>query len=307
MGGGWVAAVSGYEGSRFVDIKNQVFAESYLTLPRYRIDKARFGKSGDRLDNQVLQAGLRTLTLQDDLIDFPNDQKLFQANGICFAGEWVIDQASAYTGQFSNPTRTLVIVRASVALNGTEQWHKRAFGMAIKLFPRADADTLVPTQNLFVMHSLGGVKVKHVLDLTLDNAPSLGALPPFSQLGTALRLRKDLELADRKVSTSVPDVAFRPVSHLAEDPAVARVVAPTWVRLRAKDSLPRVDHPDFRDELRTGHYPNSQLIWNIDVATGERSKKKWAQWQHIGKLVLSESITSPICDQRLHFAHPTLG
>lgn len=75
--GGWVGAVSGYEGSRFVDIKNQVFAKPYIILPRYRINKARFGKSGDRPDNLVLQAGLRTLTLQDDLFDLPNNQKLF--------------------------------------------------------------------------------------------------------------------------------------------------------------------------------------------------------------------------------------
>lgn len=145
--------------------------------------------------------------------------------------------------------------------------------MAIKLFPGADAETIVPTQNLFVMHSLSGVKVKHVLDLTLDNAPTLGALPPFSQLGTALRLRRELELAYRKVSAADPDVVFRPVFHLARNPAMAEAVALTWVRLRAKDSLPRVDRSDFRDELRTEHYPYSQLIWDINVATGERGKK----------------------------------
>ena len=300
------ANTTAYEGSSFSHIRDVVFTDPYSRLPQYRIDKQLFGRSGDHADNRVLRAARRTLTVRDDLFDFPGERKLFQANGICFAGEWQIEGQSPYTGQFRQGTRTPVVVRASVALDGTKQRHKRAFAMAIKLFPDAeDRDTRVQTLNLFVMHSFAGVRVDHVLDLELDNAPDLGSLPSIWQLGTVLRLRGDLERADREVSPEGPDVTFRPVDHLAAHGAT-QVVSPTWVRLRAPDSLPRVDAADFRDELRTANYPHSRLIWAIETAQGKRGGKKDARWTPLGSLVLTESVVSPACDRRLHFAHPRL-
>jgi len=305
----------------FEYIRDQVFSDPYEELPVYKINKKNFGSSGDRSDNHVLQAGRRSLELEQNLFDFPNQQKLFQANGICFAGSWVIDQSSEFTGLFSEGTQVAVIARASVALDGTLQKHKRAFGMAIKLFPvnrsNAKQATTLQTQNLFVMHSLGGIRTKYVLDLSLDNSPSLGSLPPLRQLRTALRLRKDFELAERQISKEdgkgMVDVSFRPVSHLAEVLAdgslVKEQVSPTWVRLSVDEDLPRVDRNDFRDELRTDNYPESRLIWKIEVAYGDPSHKKQkknADWKSIGKLVLHESVTSATCDQRLFFQHPRI-
>ena len=294
-----------YEGSSFDDIHRLVFAQPYAQLPLYEIDRNSFGRSGNHPDNQVLQAARRTLSLRDDLHDFPGERKLFQANGICFAGEWQILRPSGYTGQFREGTVTPVIARASVAFDDTRQGDKRTFGMAIKLFPAAHREIRAPTLNLFVMHSLGGVRIRHVLDLELDNAPRLDSLPPFSKIGTALRLQRDLERADREAGAADPAAAFRPVSHLAAE-ASAAPVAPTWVRLRAPDSLPRHNAEDFREELRTQHYPESRLVWEIDVASGERGDKKGAHWVTLGQLVLTESVTSSACDRRLHFAHPRL-
>lgn len=298
--------VSAYEGSSYNAIKQAVFQSPYPELPHYRVEKKLFGKSGRNEDNHLLRAAKRTLTIEDDLLEFPQGQKLLNANGICFAGEWMVDAASPYTGLFQHPTRSPAIARASVALSGTEQSDKRAFGMALKLFPLNDSETVVPTLNAFVMHSMGGVRTKHVLDLALDNAPPLGALPSFTQLSVAYRLLRDLETADKLVSQTKPDVSYRPITHLAEYRTKGEVVAPVWLRLRAADELPRVDKNDFRDELRVEHYPQQKLIWLIDVAAGEDGKKSNAEWLTIGKLVFSESITSPACDRRLHFAHPRL-
>ncbi|MEM9257592.1 MAG: hypothetical protein AAGA91_19305 [Pseudomonadota bacterium] len=299
------AAAEGYSGSSFDDIHRRVFADPYEALPRYRIDPARFGPAGHRADNRVLQAGLRTLTQREDLLSFPGGQKLFQANGICFVGEWQIDAASNYSGQFRQGIRTPVIARASVALDGTLRADTRAFGMAVKLFPAPDRQTPVHTLNLFVMHSLGGVKAKHVLGLAMDNEPALGSLPPWSKLATALRLRRDFERADRTLSPAGPDVAFRPVSHLAtEGGSTAR--SPLWVRLRADEAMPRIDADDFREELRVEQYPDRRLVWSIEAAQGERGDKANARWHRLGQLVMDQSITSPACDQQLHFAHPTL-
>ncbi len=297
-----------YEGSSFNSVSQIVFQNPYGVLPQYRVSKKQFGEKGVVPDNYVLQAAKRTLTTQEDFWDFPNGQKLFQANGICFAGEWLIDKTSPYTGQFSYLTKSRVIARASVALSGTKQSDKRAFGFALKLFPSSDPNTVAPTLNAFVMHSMAGTYTQHVLDLVMDNEPALGGLPPISQLGLAYRLLKDFKTADKMFTTAKPDVGYRPVAHLAVPNREDRkaIVAPTWLRLRPFENLPRIDKADFRDELRVEHYPKQQLIWAIEVASGKRNNKSDAEWIILGRLVLNESITSPACDQQLHFAHPVL-
>lgn len=84
--------------------------------------------------------------------------------------------------------------------------------MAIKLFPNAHSAL---TENIFLMHSLGGTKTQHVANLPMTNEPALGELPPFSQLLTAYRLESDLKKADKALSGKKANARFRPVSHLA--------------------------------------------------------------------------------------------
>ncbi len=136
------------------EIYNVVFSDPYIELPQYKVTKKLFGKSGDRPENHALTAAKRSLSSQTDLFDFPQKQKLFQPNGVCFAGRWLIQQPSRYTGLFEEGVNVPVIVRASVALDGTLQKHKRAFGMAIKIFPHADPNLAVETSNVFVMNTL---------------------------------------------------------------------------------------------------------------------------------------------------------
>lgn len=300
----------------FDALRTQVFSDPYDERPTYTVDRSLFGKSGDRPENKVLAAARRSLQWEGDLFDFPQGQKIFQANGICFSGYWRIAQSSPYTGLYQQGTEVPVIVRASVALSSPLQKHKRAFGMAIKLFPDHTADNKVKTQNVFVMHSLGGRKIKHVLDLTLDNAPKLGALPPFGQWRTMLRLQRDFERADRESSKDKARVAFRSVSELASvsersNSLVVDPQAPTWLRLRAQSTIPRVDKEDFRDELDLHNYPNEQLVWEIEVGInpedkkdGKTANKNKAEWLSIGKLTVDASVVSKTCDQRLHFKHP---
>ena len=336
-----VAPLTAYEGSSFNEVKAKVFQAPYSTLPQYKVSRKHFGKPGKSENNAVLQAAKRTLTVAQDFWDFPRQQKLFQANGICFAGEWVIDTHSSYTGQFRHLTRTPVIARASVALSGTKRSNKRAFGMALKLFPAKNRDTVTPTLNVFVMNSMTGVRSDHVLDLVMDNEPSLGGLPPLSQMRVGYRLLKDFNAADKMLGAVKPDAGFRPISHLAgvtsnfnnndgEKPSevnnseVNNRVAPKWLRLRPLPSLPRIDQDDFRDELRVEHYPEHQLTWLIEVAAPHKelvaksetvnktnakviNKKSQAQWMTLGRVTLTQSVTSPVCDQQLHFAHPLLA
>jgi len=302
--------VPAQENPRFEGLKEAVFAEPYKVRPIYKVERGPFGKAGNKPNNHLRVAARRTLSSTDDLFEFENDRKLLQANGICFAGEWVIDQQSVFTGLFVQGVRSPVIVRASVALGGVLRKDKRAFGLAVKLLPSNLGDQ--PSLNLFVLNSMGGVVSEHVLDLAMDNQPPLGNIPRWRDIRTALRMRKDLEAADREQIASQglaneikPQVAFRPVTHIAAY-RVAQIVSPKWIRFVAHTQT-RVEQDDFRDELSLSRYPDQQIVYHLEVAKDNGGKKASASWQRIGRLILQESVTSKVCDARLHFQHPTLG
>ncbi len=295
-----------YTGSSFNDIRDTVFSDPYSKLPYYKVNKDLFGPGGNRDDNRLRQAARRTLSIQDDLYDFPGGQKLLQPNGICFSGRWIVDQESNYTGQLSSATQSLVIARASVSLSETRQGYKRSFSMAVKIFPTENPDVIVKTLNLFTMESVTGSHKDHFLDAIMDNAPPLGGLPSFKNLGLSTRIYNDMKAVDSELSPGGPNLSYRPVSHLSIDADVETAIYPKWLRLRIAENTPRVDADDFREELRVENYPQQRLVWQIDVADYTKGGKSNALWKNIGKLLLNTSVTSNTCDDRLHFAHPIL-
>lgn len=291
--------------SRFESLKKVIFDQPYSQLPQYKVKKQLFGSEKKTEENKLLEAAKRTFESSDDLIVLPTNQKLLNANGICFAGTWSINEESSYTGLYKKGAQATIIARASVALSGTTQKNKRAFGMAIKLLPDDLGEQ--PSLNAFVLHSMGGTITKHVLGLELDNEPPLGRLPKFSDLSTALRLRRDLEKADKEYGATKPDASFRSVSSFAQYNN-QNSVSPRWLRLSAMNEQ-RVNKKDFRDELNVNNYSENIIRYQIEVAGNDRDsvqKKKSAQWQSIGMLELTQSVTSPACDLNLHFQHPTL-
>jgi len=177
--------------------------------------------------------------------------------------------------------------------------------MAIKLLPNDLEDKA--SLNIFVLDSISGVITKNILDLELDNAPRLGSLPPLTKITTALRMRRDLENADKSNGATKPDVTYRPVNHLAKYKTNPdKVISPRWFKLKALTTQ-RVDQDDFRNELRVEHYLDQKISYQIDVAgnhNDKKAKKTNAQWQTVGTIDLSESITSSSCDLNLHFQHP---
>ena len=301
-----VAMLAGAEPvSQFTVVEQSVFSAPYQSLPQYPVKKSMFGaKSGK--DNQLLAAARRTLVLEEDLFDFPNGQKLLQANGICFSGTWEMNANSPFTGLYRPLLQVPVIARISVSLGGTRQKDKRALGIAIKLFPEAIPGTAYRTYNIFLMHNMAGVKTNHVLDLDMDNEPPIGGLPGLSSLGTALRLLKDLETADKEHSHGKANARFRPVSHLAKHAVSQDAIAPMWLRISVADNTPRIAMDDFRDELRLEHYPGKTLRWKIEAAQPAEQGKNKAIWQDIGQMLFTRSVTSLACDSKLHFKHPVL-
>jgi hypothetical protein len=329
--------------SAFEEVKSLVFSDPYASLPQYEVSRKHFDVNGE---NVLLKHAQRTLSSNANFVELDTSHKLLQANGICFAGIWKMSQNSPYSGLFQAGTEVPVIVRASVSLSGTKQRDKRAFGIAIKLFPYAHSAL---TENIFLMHSLGGTKTKHVANLPMTNEPALGELPPFSQLLTAYRLESALEKAGKAFSGKKANARFRPVSHLAavqvsdahlrpashteESTPKLSISAPTtskeielerelevkseadtktekqgphWLKAALSPDTPLVNKDDFRDELSLQHYPNNTLSWVISAAEFNDAGVDEARWREIGEVTLTESVVSNTCDTKLHFNHSAI-
>lgn len=289
--------------NRHTTIKEVVFASPYSELPYYQVTKALFNSTKNKQESSesyLLKDAKRTLRNKGDLLDEGRGQKLLQANGICFSGQWLIDKESKFSGLYKLGSQADVMARISVSFSGTKQNERRALGMAIKLFP--DDLESEPSLNIFTLHSIGGVKTNYMYDLSMDNEPSLGRIPKLRDITTALRLKKQLLKADTDAGSTNPNVTFRTVGHLAEYNESA-ATKPRWIRF-SPYSKTRINKDDFREELRVEHYPNKQLVYIIEVAANSKNNKNKAQWQTIGALMFNESVTSSACDKRLHFAHP---
>lgn len=298
-----------YDGSSFEEIREAVFADPYDRLPQLEVNAAWFGPKGRGPENQLRAAANRTLSLADDLFEFPRGQKLFQPNGICFTGQWHINAKSPYTGLFAKGSQALIVMRASVTFSKTTRGHKRAFALAGKLFPTLDPKEKVHTANFFAMENFLGTHDEHFLDAELDNNPSTSGLPgSLTEAWIGLRIKKDLTRVDRKTSGGKSDPTSRPLYPISESRLTRglEAVTPRWMQLRIATDTPRVDELDFRDELRLEHYPSRRLRWDVYVAAGHPEGKSRASWQKIGDIVLDDYIASHSCDARLHFAHPVL-
>ena len=294
------AETSAAENTRHRALKDTIFAKPYDQLPYFKVTKTKFRDKSKPSENLLLNDARRTLTDASDLLDEGRGQKLLQANGICFSGEWIIDQASEFSGLFKQSSRVPIIARASTSFSGTRQNERRALGLAVKLLPHDLGNS--PSLNIFTLHTVGGVKTKHILDLSLDNEPPLGRIPRLQDIPTALRLKSDLLKADKEAGSTQPSVTFRTVGPLAAY-GETKVNAPRWIRFSAAQDA-RIDKPDFRDELRVENYLNNQLIYRIEVGDHAEASKSKARWKTIGQLVLNQSVTSKVCDTRLHFPHP---
>ena len=266
-------------------------AGRYAALPRHRVTLASFFRGGFAL----LRDARRTLADERDIRD--PYQKLIRSNGICLRGEWHIDEATPYTGYFRRGTRGLVIARASVGLTATRRGSYRSFGLALKLFPTADAADRRRhrTANAFLIDDNGGTLTPHFVDVEMTNRAALswhrGTLRALPLLGA-------ITLAQRLADSSSRQRQLYPIAELGEPPGAA-IRAPQFLRVRGSADQPRVDAADFRDELRVARYSGGAL--RFDVAVRDSASQPWTT---IGGLVFREDACSAGCDHRLHFAHP---
>lgn len=268
--------------------------EKPLAQP-YPKEKVGFWKFFKGLSFRFLGSAKRTLNEHRDLL--PRFEKLIRPNGIGLAGTWEITEDTPYSGFFRKGSRAQLIARASVFSDDTDRGAYRSFGMALKLFPSADAKDAgkYKTANVFLIDDNGGTDTPYFTEARLMTHPKFsvhGGLLLRAPVLAAVALGQ--RLADKN-----PDYRqLYPVAELGvarED--LAGVKTPERMMLKGAPG-PRVDAADFRAELDASKYPGG-LVFEIFTADGEDQP-----WKKIGRITFTESVVSEVVDHNLHFPHP---
>ncbi len=269
-----------YDGATFEQVKSVAFSGIYEHLPHHR---------GVGLTTLVrfCNDSSRNLSEKEDIL--PKFDKLIHAHGICFSGLWRIAEDSPYTGYFAKGAEGLLLARASVAGPKTTQGHRRAFGIAGKVFPTMDAQEKVMPGNFVTVSYLTGTKEKHITDIEMTNNPSIGP-----GIGANFINRVIFRLMDTRPGYR----QLHPLSTLGLHRG-DRVHTPDLLMLKLSEGIPQVDRHDFRDELRLVNYPNNKLIYTINVRNFDES-----EWKRIGTIELTEDAISEGGDKQLHFWIP---
>jgi hypothetical protein len=269
-----------YDGSTFAEVKEVVFRDPCTELPHY---------PGLGLSNlmQLFNASARNLHDKRDIRPYFN--KLIHAHGVCCTGVWEIDQGSPYTGYFAKGSRGLVLARLSVAGPRLKRGQRRAFGIAGKVFPTMDANEKVKPGNFVTVSHLSGSRAKHILDIEMTNAPTIGLDPAANFVNRIIFRLMDTRPGFRQL---------HPLSTLGV-PRGKAVVTPDLMLLAVAEGTPRVDAEDFRDELRLTNYPGGRLVYTVSV-------KNFAdqRWTRLGTITFTEQVVSEGGDKRLHFWIP---
>jgi hypothetical protein len=290
-----------YKGSTFREVREQLFSDPYDKLPTYTITlKSFFGL----FRNKLFAACHRALNDPSDMLPRSQEiQKLVHPLGIALTGNWKITEENPYTGCFKQGFQALVVVRSSVLLYKTERGSPRGFAFAAKLFPTLDPDERVKTIDLFTIDVLAGTLSDYYTEVALTNEPPLG----FNS--DVFRLFWVVLVTFATFFRANFNPVFRPLYRLAEfglKEGEQRNM-PQWIMIKADPSCAKkADKNDLRDELRVEYYPDRKLIFNISVAPRRLLPDGQKDWKRIGRVELTESVTSHTCDHRLVFNHPKL-
>ncbi len=245
----------------------------------------------------LLGSARRTLDDHRDIL--PHFDKLIRPNGIALAGTWEITEPTEYTGYFAPGSRAQVIARASVFSDETDRGEYRSFGMAVKIYPTADAGDAekYKTANVFLIDDNGGTQTPHYTDAVLTTHPKMslhGGLMLKAPVLAAVALAQ--RIADRNPGYR----QLYPVSELGVPRERRREVrTPAKMMLRGSPTMTRVDAADFREELDAAKYPAPGLQFDVMVSDGDDQP-----WRRIGHVRFTDSVVSKAVDHNLHFPHP---
>jgi hypothetical protein len=273
-------AVFPYHGSTYREVKEAAWSGPYAELPCHQgLTPRKFF--------QFLNDSARNMHDRRDIRQ--KYDKLIHSHGICFAGLWKIDQDSPYTGYFAKGSTGLLIARASVAGPITVQGFPRSIGIAGKVFPTLDPDQRVWPGNFVTVSNLSGSRAKHITDIDMSNAPTVGWSPIANVINRVIFRMMDTRPGYRQLF---------PISTLGLKPG-DEIVTPDLLMLKVDEAMPKVDAKDFRDELRLSNYPDHTLVYTINVKNFDEEN-----WTRLGVLEFTEDVISEGSDKRLHFWIP---
>jgi hypothetical protein len=314
--------------------KNAV-AEFWLHAPDNLKSMVKPGSFIDRI--------LTTFSTDDDL-KADDHYKYIHSMGVCAPAEWKIDHpaeiaGSPLTGLFA-PTYSPVkgIVRLSVSVNDARYTpgQKRAWGLAIKLFPSPDPNQVVATKNLlfFDRYGLDGSDRPFVLlpPQGDHSVQFLNFINDTAAKSAPARLISSLFSFFDVIASYRPLNGFSGVDEDNRDISTPNV--PTFLALRARpvsgsqellDSVRgkgQLNGYDFRNELQS--YASGGIVFDVFVSGASQEDIKTADTAAlttkalalhellddprsspapIGTLTLGKPTVSTDCDLRLHFAH----
>lgn len=321
----------GYQGSRFSEVRDALFANPYqklwgsLTeppLPVYGVDLPSVLRGVAPFGSPYFfrQAVARAVDSHADLrwgADRKGFRRIIHPNGVCLTGLWDISEQTPYSGYFRAGSRALAIGRYSTCCKETRRGRTRSLSLVGKLFPTSDPGHSEPlrTANFITQQDLGGDRTDYINDAELRNAPDTtswrrGFGLPILLVEAILFGQADKEPTHRQLYQ---------IAELGK-PDDEATRAPVFMRLLVDPAQPRIpgEALDFRDEIMAQIYdrgdstPKRVLTFHIEV-TDEGSthgpaflqRRRFGSWVRIGRLIFNEAVASYNGDFIIHFNHPT--
>jgi hypothetical protein len=320
-----------YRGSRFSEVREALFANSYQKvwgrlgeppLPIYDVDLLGVLRGALPFGPPYYfrQAVARAVDSSADLRWGANGKgfrRIIHANGICLTGMWEIFEPTRYSGYFQEGSRALVVGRYSTCCKETRRGRERSLSLVGKLFPTTDPGHSEPlrTANFITQQDLGGDRTDYINDAELRNAPNTtswrrGFGLPILLVESILFRQTDKEPTQRQLYE---------IAEL-DKPDGEPTRAPAFMRLIVDAGQPRIpgEALDFRDEIMAQIYdrgdpvPKRALTFHIEVTDDGSThgptffqRRRFGSWTRIGRLVFSEAVASYNGDFVIHFNHPT--
>jgi hypothetical protein len=320
-----------YRGSRFLEVRDAVFANPYQRIwgargeppwPAYQVTLASVLRGAVRRGAPYFfrQAVMRAVDSRADLrwgSDGKGFRRLLHPNGICLTGLWEITEETSYSGYFRKGSRAVVIGRYSTCCSATRRGHERSLSLVGKLFPTADPNHSEPLQtaNFITQQDIGGDRTDYINDAELRNAPNTSGWR--RGLGAPVLLVTGIVFGQVDKNPTIRQLYQ--IAELAK-PETEPTRTPRFMRLVVDPSQPRIssDDLDFRDEImaqifdRGDPEPKRTLTFMIEVTDqGTTSgpnffqRRHFSNWARIGSLTFENAVASYNGDFVLHFTHPT--
>ena len=320
-----------YQGSRFREVRDAIFANPYQAVwgrkdqapfPIYEVNLSSVLRGIFSFGKRYIfrQATERAVDSHADLrwgSDKKGFRRLLHPNGVCLTGRWEITEESQYSGYFRKGSQALVVGRYSTCCTETRRGHTRSLSLVGKLFPTTDSNHPQPlrTASFITQQDIAGEHTDYMNDAELRNAPDVhawrrGSGVPILLITGALFQRVDREPAQRQLYQ---------IAELGK-PRSEPTRSPQFMRLMVAPEQPRIagEGLDFRDEIMAQIFDNGDatpkraLAFSIEVTDegstrgpGVWQRRTFNNWRRIGRLTFDDAVVSYNGDFVIHFNHPT--